>query len=669
MFVSKFSVSIRAMKRFSSSSSRSSNEGTSKKKRNEDVAPTNDDEEEDDEDDEDNSDDEDDEDEDEGSITRVFFLYADNLLIQRETVTSPISLQKVEKALNQCVALTLAKDDVLSKMYEKGKTRDMTEAKVPPGSANVRRTLMDDRFLLSSACIGIAKIHDMRDGPMSLSLATRALQDALIFFPRSAEANEFLARLLKTQADDLPKLSKVEFLLRRGASSLEEIKGAITTLSPFVKNTSSGSSSSGDATFSGAPDLSRDVMLLEREHASAELALEALSLLLCQSERFDDAMPLLQGKGFQLRLSKEVLCYQPVDVSVADTVGTSEQQQQQLRTLPVRVVDRALSPEMLSHLQHVFRPTSPFWREHYYDTVSNASRAVGYFSYIFPLRSTMMSPRCSIEQIIVHLYNTVLQELFPEVNGATVAEWWVHSRPHCSGHQLHFDSDETAIEAGCKAQHPICSLVIYLGGDNDSDAGVTSSSSSSSSRGGDVVGGPTLVTNQRLGGELASQGWLCYPKCNRLAVFDAQYLHGVISGRGPNPGVRDRRLTFMVGFWKSIKAQARGVDKAGPGQPFPDTEQRAGDGPPSAYTWHKEMSLRSDFSSDAKASSDKDTGSYRLVAPVPVSTVWEPVVTATATATAEGKTTTSSSSSSSSSSGATILGKQTVPYNQCFQGF
>ena len=623
------------------------------------------DEEDDDDEDEDELDD-DDEEEDEGSISRAFFVYADNLLSLRETVASPVSLQKAEKALNQCVALTLSTNDVLTKMYEKGKTRDMTEAKVPPGSANVRRTLMDERFLLSSACVGLAKIHDMRDSPAtSLSLATRALQDALIFFPRSAEANEFLARLLKTQADDLPKLSKVEFLLRRGASSLEEIKSAITTLSPFVKQSDSGSSSSGDVIFSGAPDLSRDVMLLEREHASAELALEALSLLLCQSERFDDAMPLLQGKGFQLRLSKEVLCYHPADIS---TVPSAEPQQQQLRVLPVRVIDQALPVEMLHHLQHVFRPSSPFWKEHYYDTVSNASRAVGYFSYVFPLRATMMSPRCSIEQIIVHLYTTVLQELFPEVTGATIAEWWVHSRPHCSGHQLHFDSDETAIEAGGKAQHPICSLVIYLGGENDSDVkGSDVASSSSISQGGAVVGGPTLVTNQRLGGELASQGWLSYPKCNRLAVFDAQYLHGVIPGRGPNPSVRDRRLTFMVGFWKSIKAQARGVDKAGPGQPFPDTEQSVDGGPAAAtgsssssYTWHKEMNLRPDFSGNDKTSSDKDKDKdgYCLVAPVPVSTVWEPVVT---TATIEGTT-----SNSSSSSG---IGKQTVPYNQCFQGF
>ena len=44
-------------------------------------------------------------------------------------------------------------------------------------------------------------------------------------------------------------------------------------------------------------------------------------------------------------------------------------------------------------------------------------------------------------------------------------------------------------------------------------------------------------------------------KVNRLVVFDAKYLHGVIPGRGTNPDPNKRRLTFMVGFWKDIKAR------------------------------------------------------------------------------------------------------------------
>ena len=57
-----------------------------------------------------------------------------------------------------------------------------------------------------------------------------------------------------------------------------------------------------------------------------------------------------------------------------------------------------------------------------------------------------------------------------------LVEWWVHLRPHSNGHQLHFDSDETAIEHGQQPRHPIVSSVLFV-----SD---------------DAIGGPTLVTNQ-----------------------------------------------------------------------------------------------------------------------------------------------------------------------------
>ena len=53
------------------------------------------------------------------------------------------------------------------------------------------------------------------------------------------------------------------------------------------------------------------------------------------------------------------------------------------------------------------------------------------------------------------------------------------------------------------------------------------------------------------------------PKSNRCVMFDAQYLHGVIPGRGVNssPHSNTRRLTFMVGFWKDIAAKDRGAKR------------------------------------------------------------------------------------------------------------
>ncbi len=88
-----------------------------------------------------------------------------------------------------------------------------------------------------------------------------------------------------------------------------------------------------------------------------------------------------------------------------------------------------------------------------------------------------------------------------------LGEWWVHSRPHSSGHQLHYDSDETSLENGTKKpRHPVISVVVYVSGSN--------------------IGGPTLMTDQVLGGSLAEKGWMCFPGDNRILLFNANYLHG-----------------------------------------------------------------------------------------------------------------------------------------------
>jgi hypothetical protein len=34
------------------------------------------------------------------------------------------------------------------------------------------------------------------------------------------------------------------------------------------------------------------------------------------------------------------------------------------------------------------------------------------------------------------------------------------------------------------------------------------------------------MTDQVLGGPLATQGWLAYPATNRVVFFDGRYLHG-----------------------------------------------------------------------------------------------------------------------------------------------
>ena len=44
-----------------------------------------------------------------------------------------------------------------------------------------------------------------------------------------------------------------------------------------------------------------------------------------------------------------------------------------------------------------------------------------------------------IDQFISRVYILAL-ERFPQLHKAKFAEWWAHCRPHCSGHQMHYDS-------------------------------------------------------------------------------------------------------------------------------------------------------------------------------------------------------------------------------------
>ena len=117
---------------------------------------------------------------------------------------------------------------------------------------------------------------------------------------------------------------------------------------------------------------------------------------------------------------------------------------------------------------------------------------------------------------------------------------------------------------------------------------------------------------------MATEGALCQGKHGRLCVFDAQYLHGVVPGKGPIPTTGDkskgsthpnpnptqgegasdegrvsseekgdesrRRLTLMVGFWKKIQARPRGTDTPGPAQSLPTAAT-------TKYSWLRDMEI------------------------------------------------------------------------------
>lgn len=87
----------------------------------------------------------------------------------------------------------------------------------------------------------------------------------------------------------------------------------------------------------------------------------------------------------------------------------------------------------------------------------------------------------------------------------------------------------------------------------------------------------------------------------------------MIPGRGITPHASKRRLTFMIGFWKEICAYERGIDVAGPGQPYPSLEN-------THYTWPLEM-IEKIPEEDWINAND----SIVEVTPSRLATVWEPI--------------------------------------------
>ena len=524
----------------------------------------------------------------EDDVSRGLFYYA-NAIISEGLTTSGMEaeLQSAMKALEKCKFLLLHQNPLLQKMLKRASSRDMSDNKVPPGSASVQRDLQDDRFLLSLVCIGCSKIQAIIDQDMDAAILS--LKEALVFFPRSAEANENIAQIFRTRADTQEKLNAVENYFRKAMNCKEQIQKSIEdssassgTLSLLAaskeskKTTSSSSLGKGSTSTSKkenksdsmgntiendnddddsndddeeADQLEEEILrnILQTELSASLRATESLLLHLCQEDRCTEALPMLHEGKYLIRLSRNVLCYEieenktslknditiPIvknndkndkkdekksrgekvigkinkGIKEAEVEKEKEVEEDQSSSAYLQVTDGILSSNMLGHLQHVFRPSSPFWSEHQYNPIANSSRTAGYFSYVYDLREL---PSNSIEQIICVLFEKV-KKMFPSIEydknkisikkdskknnvkdsllkkemlpnkikmkkgenkvekeenkdrnvgekgdeeveeegegeECVYAEWWVHTRPHSSGHQLHFDSDNEGTE-------------------------------------------------------------------------------------------------------------------------------------------------------------------------------------------------------------------------------
>ena len=309
----------------------------------------------------------------------------------------------------------------------------------------------------------------------------------------------------------------------------------------------------------------------EEKYSLLAQANDALTLLCIQKTEYNpkEVFRLLRGGGYVARLSQDVLRYKlPSDVINSDQPEVQESTT--AVSCPCRLYDDALPQEDLNVLINALCPEdASYWKDHSYSVYPPTP----YFSYAFDLKDDTLKKLGALGKLVQTIQR--LSSDLPSNDNVTkgcksekcipqYAEVWAHHRPHCSGHQLHFDSDN---EGRGEVKHPLVSSIIYL-----SEEG---------------CGGPSLMTDQRLGDtELAQNGWMAFPKRNRLVVFDGSVLHGVIPGRG-YVGQR-KRVTLMVALWEDIRI--REGDEPGAARPLPRANQQTKSAP--IPEWYEKLTTQ-----------------------------------------------------------------------------
>ena len=309
----------------------------------------------------------------------------------------------------------------------------------------------------------------------------------------------------------------------------------------------------------------------EEKYSLLAQANDALTLLCIQKTEYNpkEVFRLLRGGGYVARLSQDVLRYKlPSDVINSDQPEVQESTT--AVSCPCRLYDDALPQEDLNVLINALCPEdASYWKDHSYSVYPPTP----YFSYAFDLKDDTLKNLGALGKLVQTIQR--LSSDLPSNDNVTkgcksekripqYAEVWAHHRPHCSGHQLHFDSDN---EGRGEVKHPLVSSIIYL-----SEEG---------------CGGPSLMTDQRLGDtELAQNGWMAFPKRNRLVVFDGSVLHGVIPGRG-YVGQR-KRVTLMVALWEDIRI--REGDEPGAARPLPRVNQQTKSAP--IPEWYEKLTTQ-----------------------------------------------------------------------------
>jgi hypothetical protein len=160
------------------------------------------------------------------------------------------------------------------------------------------------------------------------------------------------------------------------------------------------------------------------------IAATTLARLLYQRGADEDGDRIVRKLCCTHRLSSCILNYTSA-MNLSSSLGSSAFED---AGCYVQVVDSAIPDGMHLHMKEAFSQMSSFWREHNYCP----SPPSAYFSYLHAITDR---PTNALEHILAYLHNLTCRH-FPQVCEAKFVEWWAHCRPHCSGHQMHFDSDD-----------------------------------------------------------------------------------------------------------------------------------------------------------------------------------------------------------------------------------
>lgn len=358
-----------------------------------------------DEEEEDEDDSEEDGEDDIENLPRMFYEYAVEHLENTDEVIDSAGYAKIIGSLKKSRELLLESNADLKALLEKASKRKAGDTKVPPGSALVQRSISDKRFLLCLINILLSKIYHVL---FEQTPCVSCLKEALVWFPRSIEANFLMGEQLRGYAGDVRVLNQCEAFYTKAEETGHQLANSKTS----SKTVTAAAASEDEA------DTEANEIIRADELCSHKKAVQSLILFYLQSGRNSDAYKYLVKYGYKLKLSSQVLQYH--------IKNAATNHNQQLTTTAaasgdhstyLSVIDEAVPSVVLSHLRSVFRPAAPFWSEHHYDTLCNASKTAGYFSYLYPMRER--SAVCSIEQVIDRLYPLVCQQ-FPQAKEATL---------------------------------------------------------------------------------------------------------------------------------------------------------------------------------------------------------------------------------------------------------